>query len=419
MNVPLFSVAGWSCTFEGDRHVFSKSGSKIVVRSNGLSPTANRDLVPRGATVERTRLRQLLPHAITGWGNNTNGNDQGGQGIDLQPVLAPDTQAALDGTIERHPVCLFNADGTPKGRERLGYTFEYTPANDTPREERIMWYAVNLSSSLVQSGWQRIDPAHLCRAFNPAVVLWREKRDPVAFWWLQVVANDVMIEYADKPLQVGGDPWGLADILERTRTVAKGTAWFGELRHHAHSLRAVVEAHRALGNHDEGRDLYAQQRAWLVDFVEMVHNVQAPNGAMTMNDIYSGQDQRAPWTVDQYWRTPGRGIDGMSILSPDETECVSWQAPYMIRALYEAHAVLRDPETSRRVRDIVAKWMRVWHTCELLTSEYDTSRYTLPKYLVVKRGLKYLDTLNEGIGRGLSQWDDDSFQVARALGIRT
>ncbi len=410
----LFSVNGYAHTFDGERHVWTKPGeSAISVRTSGA------DLVPRGATVERTRRRRYLPYALTGWGNNENGNDQGGQGIELTPTWKPNTLAALDGTIERHNVCAFSPiTGVMRGRDVLGYGFEYTPVNDPPQVQRIPALSGPLPSSGSVLGWQRIDPAHLIRAFGPAVAAWKHQRDPIAFWWLQVVANDVMIHYADQKVGSGdGFRWSLWTIAVNAATTHRGSAQFGEIRAHAWSLRAVVEAYRArLQEWPKGFEEPLAQ--WIRTFVRTVHDIQADNGALASNDIGSGQEQGQPWFVPQQWSTESYAAtaDQFAILRADETELPSWQVPFMLRALYEAHVVLADAEITAMVKDIVRKWMRVWRTCERVPGEY--GGVGLPKYLVVSRDGALLPTLSEGIGAGITEYDGDSFAVARALGVR-
>jgi hypothetical protein len=324
-------------------------------------------------------------------------------------------------------VCAFRQDGELLTRADLGYGFEYTPVNDPPQVQRIPALGGTLPTSGPALGWQRIDPAHLIRAYAPAVAAWAHQRDPVAFWWLQMVANDVMLSYADQKVGSGpGFRWSLAQIAENAATTHKGTAQFGEIRAHAWSLRAVVEALRALDDAMSASNLYDEQRelserldAWITTFVRTVHDVQADNGALASNGIGDGQEQLQPWFVPQAVRTPtghwqlhGTGY----LLDANETELPSWQVPFMLRALYEDHVVLNDAEITTMVRDIVRKWMRVWHTCERVPGEY--GGVGLPKYIIVSRDGTLAPTLSEGIGAGLNEYDWDSFEVARLLGVR-
>lgn len=159
--------------------------------------------------------------------------------------------------------------------------------------------------------------------------------------------------------------------------------------------------------------------SWIRTFVETVHSVQADNGALASNDIWSGQEQGQPWFVNQMTATQNfrNSHSGWAtILLPGETELPSWQMPFVLRSLYEAHVVLNDAEVTRMVREIVRKWMRVWHTCERLPDEY--GGIGLPKYIVVSRDGQLLPMLNQGIGAGITEYDDDSFEVARLLGVR-
>lgn len=412
----IFDVNGYTHTFDGIRHTWTKPGAAMLsVRTSGA------DLVPRGATVERTRRRRYLPYALTGWGEVTNGNAPGGQGITLNPAWQADTLAALDGTIERHNVCAFTESGELLTRERLGYGFEYTPVNDPPQVQRIPALSGPLPSSGPALGWQRIDPAHLIRAFGPAVAAWRERRDPIAFWDLQRNANDAMLHYADQKVGAGdGFRWSLAQIAENAATTHKGSAQFGEIRAHAWSLRAVVEAYRARLQ-EWPKEFEEPLAQWIRTFVRTVHDIQAPNGALACNDIGSGQEQGQPWFVEQAeWTSTyeNQVPQGQSagLLSARETELPSWQMPFMLRALYEAHVVLADAEVTAMVKDIVRKWMRVWRTCERIPGEY--GGVGLPKYIVVSRDGALMPTLSEGIGAGITEYDGDSFEVARALGVR-
>jgi hypothetical protein len=438
VRVPLFEVDGWRCEWNARRgtHTFTRPGSQpIVIRSNATIPLrTDTDPLPRFAAVERTWTRRTLPYRLkgydnplSGYGDVGEGGEQGGQDIELHPKWEGDrTIAELDGVIERHPVCAFDfTTGAPLTREQLGYDFVYRPIKTMPGEGDTLQlppFVRPVPPNHPCARWQRYDPAHLIRGYAAAVAAWRERRDIVAFWWLQVVDNDVRLSYADR--KVKGGYWSLAEILENTRTWAKGSAQLGEIRAHAWSLRAVVEATRArmqARSIQDGRaviypDPEHPSTSWIKNFVEMVLNAQAANGALASNFKTSGEEMGIPWKDWQPYTTSNRQFN--AILHENETELPAWQVPFLLRALYEAQDVIREEVTTARVREIVRRWMRVYRTCELIPSGYDHTHKGLPKYIVVARDGALLPTLSEGIGAGITEYEGDAFDVARRLGVR-
>lgn len=410
-QVPMFSYDDVTCEWIPRKglHVFERAGRFVAqVRSNAAwmigmrNPPTDGWLLPRFATVERSWRRRNLPHALVGWGNNLDGGEQGGQGIKMHPEWTPSTQAELDGTIEGNPICAFHWEtGEPLTRDNgLGYAEQYTPLrNDSHAEPPFQLRPfTGTRSGHSQEFWQADDPAHYARTFSAAVAAWEHDRCPVAFLWLQVCAANVLNALPIAPV---GDGYGYRQSLATMRQNVRagpGLAKIGEIRALAHSARSVAEAHKAAP-----KPAYAD---WLRMFIEVVGLAQAPSGVFADGWKEEGCQQGLPWVEHG---------SAYRVLDDDEGECASWEDCFLIVALNEARKALGDIRSTRAVKSIVAKYMRIYQTCPLVPGEY--GGIGLPKYLVTSRARVLHPDITEGTDGGINEYVGDSLQAAMELGV--
>ena len=85
--------------------------------------------------------------------------------------------------------------------------------------------------------------------------------------------------------------------------------------------------------------------------------------------------------------------------------CVSWQAPYLIRALYEAGRV--EAGFMAMARRIIARF-KPW---------YVRWPGTLPRYLIMGQNGRPVPTITEGVGPGIPTWDADARYIIAELGL--
>lgn len=398
-HVPMFDAYGWTCDFQARKgHVFSKGAGRIVVRSNAAwapgMPTVKHGayLPARFLTVERTRARRLMPHALTGWGNNLDGGEQGGHGIVLMPTAG--TLAELDGTMERMPIAAFHAvTGEPLTRADLGFQDEYllsaaTPSDGSPLQFRA--FASSLAQTHPQARWQRIDAAHLIRAYSAAMVL-AGQGDPVARFWLICCAHDVIRSYAVKRTRSDGQGWSLA-AQEENVAARPGTGGLGIVRWNAWSLRCVVEAYRVAPSR-----MFAD---WIRRYVSVWQKGQAVTGPLERHDYASGLDQQEPVRIF--------GLD------PRYEWCTSWQHPFAVRAVREAMRYV--PECEADGLNILRR-IKPWLSDVPFVQGEDSSAPWLPRYLVIAKDGVLLDKVTWGVGPARGYYGADMVQCFQEVGL--
>lgn len=452
VRVPAFEFDDWRCEWEPRRgHTFTRGLQRTRVRSNaawkpGLAPVRHQELLPaRFMQVDRGLIdlarvalgfpRRLQGYGentsstgarpLTGWGNNADGGEQGGQGIVLHPRFTRTTMAELDGTIERHPIGAFHFDtGAPLTRDELGYSANYvldaaTVASNPPFQ-LAQFIGGGWPNPAVVT-WQRIDVYHYCRAFNAAVAAWKAKREPVSFFVLIGCANEVLRWLPMLPVTNGDSLWQRLRNLEGLAGGHKGK--MGVVRGRAHALRAVVEAAGALQdlNRNAAQDAHLGRfEAWIRAAIDAEFLNQMPNGSYTSNTIDEpSSEQGQPWSVAQpraYF--PGGEPDfsqgSFRLLAPNEGEAPSWQLCFLTVALAEATRVV--PEKLERVREILRGHQRIFSTCPMVPDRYRPWLRGLPYWLVVSRDGAAVP-VTEGIGLADTSYDSDAFRAFEEVGL--
>jgi hypothetical protein len=412
-RVPVFEFDGWTCEWNARKgaHTFKRGGQTIVVRSNAIPGAKHTAALPlRYARVDRTLLRRLAawallpprlrahgdptvqPGDLVGFGNVTDGGEQGGQGIELLPTWTPETRAAMDGTIERHPCFAFNAtSGAPLTRAEIGFAEQYTLDAATPNTGRPSQFAPFVAPySGKYERWQRIDGAHLVRAFEYAVAQFAHDRDPISRFDLVNVGHDVMRSYTTS--ETNG--WSLA-AMERNVFASPHTGGLGITRWNAWCLRAVVEAQRAAPSR-----VFAD---WIRRYVGVLYMGQAECGAFERHKFGDGIDQGEPVL-----------LFGL----PERYEwCTSWQVPFMVRAVREAMRVV--PETQSQGRVILERAKRLWDRAPVVGGDvYDgiATASGLNRYLVIAENGVLVDRVTMGVGPARALYDADAFACFAEVG---
>lgn len=387
-------------------HIWSGPLGKIVARSNGawkpgmglVLPRGN--LLPRFATIERTYRRRTLPHELVGRpyeGTTTGlGNFDGGlQGamIYLDFAQVPRNIAWLDGVIERHPVCAFNFDtGEPLTPAELGHP-EYRPLRNNSHAEPPfqLWQFESTRIGDRCEFWQRYDPAHLQLAYACAVGL----HDPVAPWWIDVVASDVAIA---KSLD-GQATGSLGQELGNARGGARGSAYAGEVRARAWEIGAQTQGYVLFPDEQRWR--------WLNGAIEFEDLIMSEAGAFTRDggnhDAYQGH----PWIV-----TP----DGEAPMPQTWEAETWWEGCFMCDVLEDAAVALGDPVSFERMRSILRRRKRVHDQLPQRSGQYGT--VGVPKFLVVAKDGVLVDEITEGFKPGLNSYTGNFLAQCARLGIR-
>lgn len=448
---PLFSVDGWECEWNPRvGHTWSRGISRVRVRSNGawkpgMAPVKHGNLLPaRFMQVDRglidlaraalgfpRRMRGFGENTsstgarpLKGWGNVTDGGEQGGQGIVLHPRYTRTTLAELDGTIERHPIAAFHFDtGMPLTRDDLGYSANYVLDGATvasnPPYQLAQFIGGGWPNPAVVT-WQRIDVFHYCRAFNAAVAAWHAKRDPVGFFQLLACAHEVLRWLPLLPVTNGDSLYQRLRNLEASGHHGK----MGVVRGRAHALRVVVEAARALQDLASRNEAQAATLAtfevWIRDAIDAEFLNQMSNGSYTSNTADEpSSEQGLPWSVIQpraYMPggTPDFSKGSFRLLSTSESEAPSWQLCFLTVALAEAAQVV--PEKLDRVRVILRGHQRIFETCERVADRYHADKSGLPYWLVVSRDGAAVPVV-EGIGLADTTYDADAYRAFSEVGL--
>ena len=347
MIVPMFNVGPWTCDYQPRKgHVFSDgAGGRILVREVG-----------RRMTVQRTwRARYLNEHPPT-YGNVHDGGEQGGGDINLRFRY---DQARLDGTIERHAIGWWEPDGTP-----------HMPGTRYP-----------LQQFEPTSPYAKIDGAHYLRAFEYAGA----SLEPVANFWRKTCSADVRRRFSYEPFSdAEGPEYSLGTMWVNVQGAARGSGALGICRELAHALRAVVESQRGLTTFEEFE--------WIRRMLTTIELGQAENGAVEAHTYGCGVAQEE--------------AEARAFGIPEGTYwCVSWQVPYLIRAVYEAMRV--EPGFRELGRRIIARF-KPW---------YVRWPGTLPRYLIMGRNGQPVKTITEGVGPGIPTWDADARYIIAELGL--
>lgn len=352
-EMSTFNFDDWTCEYQPRKgHIFTRGRNRILVRKGEH---------PQQLIVQRSWLTRTANLAPPYYGAK-DGGEQGGQGIDLYPAWSRETLMRLDGTIRRHHIARFDAQGEPLA------------SWPGPR------YA--LAARWQGDGYQAIDGAHLIRAYSHAIAAWAKLRDPVARMWLILCAHDVMRRFPLQPFTDGdGSEYSLVSMETNVwKNPHQGA--LGVTRENAWCLRAVVEAQRAAPSR-----VFAE---WIRRFVAMVEMGQAHNGAVERVGQSSGLHQGEPW--------------GMFGLSPDFEVCTSWQTPFLIVALAKAVT----PETRDHVRVILGRIQPWWRNVPLVLGE-DNAPPGLPRYLIVARGGILATHIQAGVGPARPYYDSAAF----------
>lgn len=399
-RVPVFEFGPWRCEWNARRGTHTFTGpSTIVVHSNaawksGMPPVRHGEHLPaRFMQVDRTLLRRLRgaigwPPPMKGWGNVTDGGEQGGQGVELYPAWRDDRLRELDGTIERHAIGACHADtGAPITREDLGsgeYVLHAATMNDGVPFQ--LWPFVGQDWAHPLAHWQRIDGAHLIRAYAAAVAAWNAKRDPVARMWLILVAHEVVRSYAFE--RTGG--WSLASMEDNVHATPH-TGGLGITRWNAWCLRAVVEAQKAAPCR-----LFS---SWIQRYVDVLYLGQAENGALERHKYGEGLDQEEPVRLF--------GLD------PRFEWCTSWQTPFLVAAVREAMRAV--PMVYGHGRTILERARLLWDV-PYVAGE-DGSQPGLPRYLVIAESGRLLERVTWGVGPARPYYDGDAFRCFAEVGL--
>lgn len=339
MIVPLYSVNGWTCDYQPRKgHVLTKGRDRILIRERGAR-----------MTVQRTWFDRVFDRHPEPYGNVYNGGEQGGGGIDLHPKY---DRAKLDGTIERHAIGWWNADGTP-----------HMPGTRYP-----------LQSFEPTSPYAKLDGPHYVRAFGPGV----GSRDPVAIWWLQTCAYDVMRRFPLQPFTDGDGPEYSLHSMWINVNASPHQGGLGICRELAWSLRCVVEAQRVAP---------CEEFRWrIIRMIDTIYMGQALNGACESHTYGQGLAQE---------ETEARSFG----IPEGQSWAVRWQAPFLIRAVREAMDVV--PSTHAHGRTILERF-KPW---------YEPS-FPKGKYLVMNEG-----PITRGYGPGIPTYDEDAVMAIRSVGL--
>lgn len=408
-KMSIFNIDGW--LYEPlprkNKVVFTKPGqTDIWIRTRsfwqpGMPALTYADgLLPRQSTVERTMRRKALYHPLVGRDVNTDGGVQNGSGIYVDINEQPRDFAWLDGMIERHGVSATHwSNGTPLTRENgVGYEHQYVPLrNDgyATAPYQLPAYVSDPSMSACAL-WQRYDPAHGARGYQPAVAC---LPDPVALWQIVHHANDVMLAQPLAELADGGQ--SLGSQLKNAIGPARASAWAGEVRARAWDLGAVTQAYKAVA--PEYREPF---RLWMRAQIKFVAMIQADSGAYTRGQAGSAF-QNAPW-IDMG--------DGYAPL-PADVECETWwESCFLSQTLYDAAMSLGEREPIATVKAIIRKRRTLLDSLPAVPGEWGGMGPW--KFLVVAKAGSLEPSIVEGKGRGNNSYNGYFLKVCQLLGIQ-
>lgn len=451
VRVPLFEVGGWECSWEPRRgHTFARGLERIRVRSNGawkpgMAPVKHGEHLParfmqvdrglfalaRTAVLGPRRMRGFGENTsstgvreLKGWGNVTDGGEQGGGGFSLHPRWRRSALQELDGTIERHPVAAFHWDtGRPLTRADLGHSDDYVldacGLNDGQPFQLDPF--VNPWTDHPLKDWRRIDVFHYARAFDAAVAAWNARRDVVAFFWLICLAQEALRWLPLLPVTNGDSLYQRLRNLETPQFGHKGK--LGVVRGRAHALRVVVEAARALQGLEPNVSQAQMRRdleGWIRSAIDAEFLSQMLNGSYTNNtEDEPSSEQGQPWHVAQPLAYRADGSPDFTkgtfrVLSVREGEAPSWQLCFLTVALAEASKVV--PDKLDRVRSLLRGHKSIFDTCQRVPDRYRPELRGLPYWLVVSRDGAAIPII-EGIGLADTTYDADAFRAFAEVGL--
>lgn len=366
---PLFSVDGWECEWN------PRVGHRFV------RPDMPTILVRRGdfdgqLVVQRTLLDRVMNFRPEIYGYQAGGYQGGGE-IELFPKWSRETRLAMDGTMLRHPVGIFTAEGQPTTGAGLRYALE---ARKLP------------------NGYEKIDGPHLIRAYRHAVAQWKKDRDPAARMFLILCAFDVLrrfplVSFADGD---GGGIYSLAS-MERNVAATPHQGALGITRENAWCLRCVVEAYRAAPS-----PLFAE---WIRRFVAMLDLGQSYGGALERHGFSDGLAEE---------QDDARRLG----VQPDEEWCTSWQTPFLIVAVNEARKLV--PTCAAAARNVMVRVRPWWREIEPVAGDvYDGNPTApgLPRYLIVAKGGRPFERITRGVGPARAAYDGFAFQAFSEVGL--
>lgn len=388
MRVPLFEFDEWTCDYSPRiGHRFEHPLRGVVLVKPGSFPGQ--------LVVQRTWARRLLNrrpeiHGPKVYGT-TAGGEQGGQGIEIDPVWDPWTRDALDGVALRHDVGFFAPDGTPSFGDGKRYP---------------------LTARRLPNGFERYDGPHYIRAYRHALAQWNHDRDPFARMWLLCCWADVYRRFPLAPfVDTEGPEWSLASMGYNV-TASPGLGALGITRENAWALRLGAEVLGVLRdssvslyaylrmknlhptNTPDGSSYRALNRKWCEKFVYVLHIGQAQNGALERHSVRDGVAQEA----SEYVSFGG---------SPDDEWCTSWQTPFLLVALARAARYLPEGRTRERAEQIVER-VRPWWRNVPFTAGEDDSEPGLPRYLTVAKRGKLEDFIRSGYGPARTYYDESA-----------
>ena len=388
----LISNAAWA---PGDEPV------RTVEVSCPQLPRLPRVFPPRFAwSLRPDRDGPVSAHGFASVMTPTDAGEQGGGFIELHPPTSRCSAAIVDSWIDRSPVAAFNRrTGRALTRRDLGKGFEYRLERGSDTIQRLPQF-VRGTVPLALAGWEAPDEQHLVRAFMRALGAWREGRDPVARWWILMLAEDARLAYQEATIPQTSDwrPFSLGNALADAAQnpghggrIVRGVAWV--LRLGAAALEVGAP------NQDEWR-------AWIAAMVRYVHLVQLDNGAF-YSAPYADPNGNPTWADQgEAWNLYG--------LDERYSECPSWQIPFLVRALWEAQ--VQVPELSRRVVTILGKTRKLWGTAPLVADMYGGVP-GLPLYLVTAENGVPVPSVDAGVGPARSMYDADAFAVFVRAGL--
>lgn len=366
VSVPQFSFGAWQCDYNPRvGHRFTGS-STILVRRGDFDG----QLIVQRSVIDRALNLRPAIYGLHG------GGYQGGDGIELYPRWTRDTRLAMDGTMLRHPVGLFTAEGQPTTGAGLRYA---------------------LDARKLPNGYEKIDGPHLIRAYRHAVAQWKKDGDPVARMLLILCAFDVIRRFPLTPFVNGEGPEYSLATMELNVSIYPHMGALGITRENAWCLRAVVEAQRAAPSL-----LFAE---WIRRFVAMLDQGQSFGGALERHAFGQGLAEE---------ESDARALG----VQPDEEWCTSWQTPFLIVAIREAMRVV--PECYAQGRNVLARVRPWWREIEPVGGDvYDgiPTAPGLPRYLIVAKGGHAFERITRGVGPARAAYDGFAFQAFSEVGL--